>query len=95
MCFVDSKTNFFYFCFLVFSVYCIIFQKLSIRSPGPVTPRDVECEGFNLTYPRIAIASSSTTSALENDVDKKVDDAINSFLLTLSQIGPELLSVSF
>lgn len=71
----------------------------SIRSPGAVTPRDVECEGFELTYPRIAndkmsSATSGHHSSLENDVDKKVDDAIGSFLLTLSQIGPELLSVS-
>ena len=70
---------------------------ISIRSPGPVTPRDVECEGFDLTYTRIAsdkMASPSPHSNLENDVDKKVDDAISSFLLSLSQIGPELLSVS-
>jgi hypothetical protein len=38
-------------------------------------------------------ATSGHHSSLENDVDKKVDDAIGSFLLTLSQIGPELLSV--
>ena len=30
---------------------------------------------------------------MENDVDKKVDDAIESFLRKLSQIGPELMSV--
>jgi hypothetical protein len=29
---------------------------------------------------------------LNTDVDQKVDDAIESFLRTLSQIGPELLS---
>ena len=29
-----------------------------------------------------------------SDIDKKVDDAIESFLQSLSQIGPELLSVS-
>lgn len=70
----------------------------SIRSPGPVTPRDIKCEGFDLTYPRIASdkisAVPSAHSSLEYGVDKKVDDAIASFLLTLSQIGPELLSVS-
>lgn len=32
--------------------------------------------------------------SLENDVDRKVDDAIEGFLRNLSQIGPELLSVS-
>jgi hypothetical protein len=55
-----------------------------------VAPRDVVCEGLSLTYPRIAETSSS--SALSAGVDQKVDDAIESFLRTLSQIGPELLS---
>ena len=63
-----------------------------------MTPRDIQCEGFDLTYTRIAndkmSSNPSTHSSLENDVDKKVDDAISSFLLTLSQIGPELMSVS-
>jgi Autophagy-related protein 101 len=75
----------------------------SIRSPGPVTPREVECEGFDVTYTRIATnhkpaqrasSSSAPSYLLENDVDRKVDDAIESFLRSLSQIGPELLSVS-
>ena len=63
-------------------------------------PRDVECEGFELTYARIASdkspqsGSSSSLPSTENDVDKKVDDAIESFLRSLSQIGPELMSVS-
>lgn len=30
--------------------------------------------------------------SLENDIDQKVDNAIESFLRTLTQIGPELLS---
>lgn len=64
----------------------------SLRSPGPVTPRDMECEGFSLAYTRIA--GGSTNSAISTDVDQKVDDAIESFLRTLSQIGPELLSGS-
>jgi Autophagy-related protein 101 len=51
-----------------------------LRSPGPVTPRDVECEGLrNITYTTIA------------GFDAKVDDSIESFLRSLSQIGPELL----
>lgn len=67
----------------------------SLRSPGPVTPRDIDCESFSLSYTRIAsYSSNSTNSALSNDVDQKVDDAIESFLRTLSQIGPELLSGS-
>jgi hypothetical protein len=79
----------------------ICFGTRSIRSPGPVTPRDVESEGFNLTYTRIASDRSQKSSSqppsshsLDTDVDQKVDDAIESFLRTLSQIGPELLSVS-
>ena len=76
----------------------LTFASGSIRSPGPVTPRDVECEGFNLTYPRIANdklnAMPGAHSTLEYDVDKKVDSSITTFLTTLSQIGPELLSVS-
>lgn len=64
----------------------------SLRSPGPIAPRDVECEGFSLSYTRIAGGNSSST--LSMDVDQKVDDAIEAFLRTLSQIGPELLSGS-
>jgi hypothetical protein len=45
-----------------------------------------------LTYPRIA-STPSSPSTLDYDVDKKVDESIQSFLMTLSQIGPELLSV--
>lgn len=51
----------------------------SLRSPGPVTPRDVDCEGFRITYTTIA------------GFDAKVDDSIETFLRSLSQIGPELL----
>jgi len=80
----------------------------SIRSPGPVTPCEADCEGFNLAYSRIATSATaarssgrptpsttypSTTSTLENNIDQKVDDAIEVFLRSLSQIGPELLSV--
>ncbi len=58
-----------------------------------MSPRDVECEGFDfLTYPRIA-STPSSPSNLNYDVDKKVDESIQNFLMKLSQIGPELLSV--
>lgn len=74
----------------------------SIRSPGPVAPRDVECEGLELTYPRIASSSSGggmggnvvmptagPSSALDYDVDRRVDEAIQTFLVHgVSQIGP-------
>lgn len=64
----------------------------SLRSPGPVTPRDVECEGFDVTYTRISgTAGQPQQSLLNMDVDTKVDDAVESFLRRLSQIGPELL----
>lgn len=75
-------------------------SSLSIRSPGSVAPRDVECEGFDITYPRIASDKSISRQtvggipdSMENDVDKKVDDSIEFFLRKLSQIGPELMSV--
>ena len=49
-------------------------------------------------YPKIANEKLSTypgaAAVLENDVDLKVDTAITNFLSSLSQIGPELLSVS-
>jgi len=69
----------------------------SIRSPGPVAPRDVHCEGFNLSYTRIAndtLRNQSKKKSNSNYLDKKVDDSIEEFLKSLSQIGPELLSVS-
>jgi hypothetical protein len=72
--------------------FVILLHFGSIRSPGPVSPRDVECEGFDLTYPRIA-STPTSPSTLDYDVDKKVDESIQNFLMTLSQIGPELLSV--
>ena len=59
------------------------------------------CEDFNMTYARIANnhqgqvpgrTVGNVVHSLENDIDQKVDDAIESFLRTLSQIGPELLS---
>jgi Autophagy-related protein 101 len=75
----------------------LAFEFFSIRSPGPVKPYDVECEGFNLMYPKIANEKLSSlpgaAAVLENDVDLKVDTAITNFLSSLSQIGPELLSV--
>lgn len=71
----------------------------SIRSPGSVVPQDVECDGFELTYTRIAKASGennhshhAASSIVNTNVEKKVDDAIESFLRSLSQIGPELMS---
>lgn len=65
----------------------------SIRSPGPVAPSDHHCEGFDLTYTRIANDSIGRNSNKNNYyLDKKVDDSIEEFLKSLVQIGPELLS---
>lgn len=71
-----------------------------------MTPSDVQCEDFDITYTRIgrenavnSIPSPSTGSALsspgvDGDVDTRVHEAIETFLRSLTQIGPELLSVS-
>jgi len=79
------------------ALQAILHTILFIRSPGPVAPRDVHCEGFDLTYTRIANEQPSNTGAvnpsvIENDIDRKVDNAIEAFLRSLCQIGPELLS---
>jgi len=80
------------------ALQAILHTVLFIRSPGPVAPRDVHCEGFDLTYTRIASDQSSNAgggamhSVIESDIDRKVDNAIEVFLRSLSQIGPELLS---
>ena len=67
------------------ALQCILHSILFIRSPGPVTPQDVDLEGFDFTYTRIGN---------EMKIEKRVDDSIEKFLRSLSQIGPELLSVS-
>jgi len=108
---------------------CILHTILFIRSPGSVVPYDVECDGFDLTYTRIAsdntISKNSghnphnnnkgtrntnhhhpqqrismlshqvisiNSSRMHSNVENKVDDAIESFFRSLSQIGPELMS---
>ena len=89
------------------ALQCLLHTILFIRAPGPVAPRDVHMEDFDLTYTRIASvpqqqasrtqpgASSGSISshvpAADNDVDQKVDDAIDKFLQSLTPIGPELL----
>ena len=67
---------------------CILHTILFLRSPGPVTPRDVECEGFPITSATIA---GGNPSNLNTNVEQKVNDSIETFLQSLSQIGPELL----
>ncbi|KAI2498619.1 Autophagy-related protein [Fragilaria crotonensis] len=92
------------------ALQCILHTILFIRSPGSVVPQDVECDGFDLTYARIASdrtssatntngsnnnqSSSTPTTSMHTNVEQKVDDAIEAFLRTLSQIGPELMSGS-
>lgn len=55
-----------------------------------MAPRDVSCEDFAITYPRIAAENNAANN--ESDVDQTVDQAIENFLRNLSQIGPELMS---
>jgi autophagy-related protein 101 len=75
------------------ALQAIIHTILFIRSPGPVAPNDVHCEGFNLTYTRIANDAVGSHPKKKNlYLDKKVDDSIEDFLKSLVQIGPELLS---
>lgn len=88
------------------ALQAILHTILFIRSPGPVAPRDVHCEGFDLTYTRIetpdgakswsqqgnVVGGGGPGIAIESDLDRKVDDSIEAFLRSLSQIGPELLS---
>lgn len=106
------------------ALQCLLHTILFIRAPAQVTPRDMHCEGFKLTYTRIAASTNTNTNSsnnnninlscslpnnnnmpgnrgnnnndhnsntIENDVDKKVNDAIENFLLSLTPIGPELL----
>mmetsp|Transcript_9782 Transcript_9782/g.12023 ORF Transcript_9782/g.12023 Transcript_9782/m.12023 type:complete len:147 (-) Transcript_9782:653-1093(-) len=39
------------------ALQCILHTILFIRAPGPVAPRDIHCEGFDLTYTRISNVS--------------------------------------
>lgn len=72
----------------------ILHTILFIRSPGPVKPLSVHCEGFNLTYTRIADDKATVgMNTLQHDyLDKMIDESIDKFLRSLVQIGPELLS---
>lgn len=67
------------------ALQCILHTILFIRAPGPVSPVDVFCEGFDLTYAKMAGGGRSATDVI-------VDEAIEKFLRRLTQIGPELLS---
>jgi len=86
------------------ALQCLLHTILFIRAPGPVVPQDVHCEGFDLTYTRIAgtgagnVHDNSTAASKMNpilgekrNVDKKVNDAIEIFLRSLTHVGPELL----
>ncbi|EJK58226.1 hypothetical protein THAOC_21671 [Thalassiosira oceanica] len=84
----------------------VIHTVLFIRSPGPVSPFDVHCESFGLTYTRIATENdplhgivtggasrrqNKSTSSYQQ-LDRKVDGSIEEFLQTLTPIGPELMA---
>ena len=83
------------------ALQCLLHTILFIRAPGPVVPQDVHCEGFDLTYTRIAETGAGNNGTGEKNsnpilgekrnVDKKVNDAIELFLRSLSHVGPELL----
>lgn len=88
------------------AMQCILHTIIFLRAPGPVAPREVPCEGFNLTYAKIGIAGSTISippkqpskggvdrfSNQTDSVDAKIDESIERFLRRLTQIGPELLS---
>jgi len=78
------------------ALQAILHTILFIRSPGgPVAPLDVNCEGFHWTYTRIAYDDIKSLSGnKQHYLDKKVDSGIEDFFKNLTQIGPELLSVS-
>lgn len=46
------------------ALQAILHTILFIRSPGPVAPQDVHCEGFDMTYTRIANDSSQSSTAI-------------------------------
>lgn len=88
------------------ALQAILHTILFIRSPGQVAPYDVQCESFDTTYTRIATDNDppptlhqsrqhhnqQPTNLLKSDLDRKVDDSIETFLQTLSPIGPELMA---
>ena len=81
------------------ALQCILHTIIFLRAPGPVAPRDVPCEGFNLTYAKIGVDRTDTGNPMKgqvreepDSVDNIVDEAIEKFLRRLIPIGPELLS---
>ena len=88
------------------ALQAILHTILFIRSPGSVAPQDVHCESFRTTYTRIATESdppplhlqqrppqyNSYNRQQQSDLDRKVDDSIETFLRTLTPIGPELMA---
>lgn len=54
---------------------CILHTILFVRAPGPVRPRETDCEMFSISYAKIDVQS----------VDRKVDLAIEDFTKHLDQ----------
>lgn len=78
------------------ALQCLLHTILFIRAPGSVIPHDVHCEGFNLTYARIATGETNKNNNNSSnigcsDVERKINHAIEVFLRSLSHVGPELL----
>mmetsp|Transcript_2501 Transcript_2501/g.3778 ORF Transcript_2501/g.3778 Transcript_2501/m.3778 type:complete len:264 (-) Transcript_2501:519-1310(-) len=44
------------------ALQCLLHTILFIRAPGPVAPRDVHCEDFDITYTRIASVSHTNNT---------------------------------
>ena len=60
------------------ALQCLLHTILFLRAPGPVVPQEVHCEGFNLTYTRIAESKNNAFDGILNagnrgDVGVSVD----------------------
>lgn len=58
------------------ALQCLLHTILFIRAPGPVVPQDVHCEGFDLTYTRIA-GTGADTSMSANSSSHSTKSASN------------------
>lgn len=65
------------------ALQCLLHTIIFLRAPGPVTPHDAHCEGFNLTYVR-----TTPTGSTE---ERRTNEGVETFMRSLSQVGPELL----
>lgn len=68
----------------------LIYTRIASHNQQPQSQQQQQHAG--LVDSPTTTKSGMVFSSLETDIDRHVDDAIESFLRTLSQIGPELLS---